>query len=592
MRKITILCFLLLISFIGNAQVKLRRICVGASGDITVMWYPYSDTCTAVDKIVVYAAKNTGAAFNAVDSLTSGDYSEYVHKGAKAVYGAGGFYFIKYVLNCGSTKIVFSDTLEVDITEPSPITPDSVSVINGKAVLGWTPVGAPDTKGYLLFKVENQGSTVINQVVDSIYGRNSSEYIDTNISDNPNVSSQSYKLNVFDSCINISPFDNEVKTILLGLSQDTCQHEIFLSWTGYEGWPVDSYAVFLYNSSSLPLTGMRRVGSVSGTQNAFTYQAGISANRNYYFMVRAYKQGLPYSSSSSNVAIIKSLFSGAAGYIYIRKVTVADGKVKIVWTVEYPQALTYFEILSGSSKTYMTPIGKVNINNSTTYSFDDNNADPDKDVRYYQVQAYDICGAASGLSNISNNIVLKAFDIPKGRALSWNKYGTWNAGMGRYYISRSITDSNLVSFDTLGSTDSTIFQYSDFSVIDTTSDLGFCYVLQAVEGKGDTLGFMDTIYSNISCIVEAPIIYFPNALIRQGINKAFQPTFLYVDFSHSSYQIYDRWGNMVSSENDVRKGWVAMENGQHIEAGVYFYYYKITGLDKKEYYYKGTISVL
>jgi len=571
-----------------QAQVKLRRICVSKSNsDITVIWYQYKDTCTAFEKIVIYARTSVSTPYKAIDSLTKRGLTDYVHVGAALNYQSG-YYFIKYVVNCGGAKSVYSDTLQVDQTAPGTLTPDSVSVVNGHAVFGWVPNNSPNTEGYLLFTVAGP----VNTVVDTILGAGSHYYVDNAVNDNPDAGPLSYKFTVFDSCLNISSLGGSVQTIFLNLSQDTCKRQISLSWTKYIGWPVDSYDVFLYNNPYNPSINPVKIGSVSGLITSFTYQVGFVPNRDYYFMVRAIKGGAPYSSSSSNVAVIQSLFAGSPGYLYIRKVSVVSGHVDIVWSVKYPQVLSYFEVTRGQSGQAFSPLTRVDANGSATYTYTDLSADPYKDISYYQIQAFNVCGAAAGTSNVSNNILLKAYNIQKGRGAIWNFYKAWIGGVGKYNILRSNTDTNIGAFDSAGTVGNSFNGYSDFAVIDTTGNLGFCYYVQAIEGAGDTLGFRDTANSNISCITEAPIIYFPDALIRGGFNKTFQPTFLYVDFSQSSYQIYNRWGTMVASGNDVRKGWDEKTNGDFVETGVYFYYYKITGLNKDVYYYKGTISVL
>lgn len=586
--KFTSLCFLLLISLSAQAQVKLRRICKSnLNSNITVVWYQYKDTCTAVEKIVIYARTSLSTPFKAIDSLANGSLTDYVHVGGQTFYQSG-YYFIKYVVNCGGATVIYSDTMQVDQSAPNTLTPDSVSVINGHAVFGWVPNNAPNTEGYLLFKVTGS----VNTVVDTIYGAGSNFYSDIALSDNPDRGPLTYKFAVFDSCINISSLGNPVQTIFLNLSQDTCKRQISLSWSKYVGWPVDSYEVFLYNNPYNAFVNPVKIGTVSGLQTTFTYQVGFVPNRDYYFMVRAIKSGAPYSGSSSNVAMIQSLFAASAGYLYIRKVSVVSGRVEIVWTVQYPQVISYFEVTKGQSNAAFYPLAKVFANGSATYTYIDSNMDPYKDISYYQIQAFNVCGAAAGTSNVSNNILLEAYNIPKGRSMIWNPYNTWIGGVRKYDILRSNTDTSIGAFDNAGTDSGALNQFSDFTVIDTTGNLGFCYYVQAIEGPGDTLGFIDTANSNVSCIIEAPIIYFPNALIKGGINKTFQPSFLYVDFSQSSYQIYNRWGAMIATGDDVRKGWDEKADGEFVESGVYFYYYKITGLNKEVYYYKGTISVL
>ncbi|MBP6872924.1 MAG: gliding motility-associated C-terminal domain-containing protein, partial [Bacteroidales bacterium] len=86
----------------------------------------------------------------------------------------------------------------------------------------------------------------------------------------------------------------------------------------------------------------------------------------------------------------------------------------------------------------------------------------------------------------------------------------------------------------------------------------------------------DSVYVKLT-IEEIPEfdIYIPNAFSpnADGINDIFQIKFPNSIFSiqHSTLSIFDRWGGMVYTNDDVAVGWDGKKNGNPCPGGVYVY---------------------
>jgi gliding motility-associated-like protein len=72
-------------------------------------------------------------------------------------------------------------------------------------------------------------------------------------------------------------------------------------------------------------------------------------------------------------------------------------------------------------------------------------------------------------------------------------------------------------------------------------------------------------------------LFFPNAFTPDGdgINEVFGPGTRYIEKFEMS--IYDRWGQLVYSTEDVNKPWDGKVNGADVVTGVYVYKFKAAG---------------
>ena len=72
-------------------------------------------------------------------------------------------------------------------------------------------------------------------------------------------------------------------------------------------------------------------------------------------------------------------------------------------------------------------------------------------------------------------------------------------------------------------------------------------------------------------------MFFPNCFTPDGdgINEVFGPGTRYIE--HFEMSIYDRWGQLVYSTEDVNKPWDGKVGGAGPVTGVYVYKFKAAG---------------
>ena len=78
---------------------------------------------------------------------------------------------------------------------------------------------------------------------------------------------------------------------------------------------------------------------------------------------------------------------------------------------------------------------------------------------------------------------------------------------------------------------------------------------------------IDVTIEDCSCTPFVPDAFTPN---NDGINDTFQA---YSNCLSGNYElrIFDRWGNLLFTSNDINEGWDGIFNGQKMSIGIYIY---------------------
>lgn len=122
-----------------------------------------------------------------------------------------------------------------------------------------------------------------------------------------------------------------------------------------------------------------------------------------------------------------------------------------------------------------------------------------------------------------------------------------------------------------------------------TPDVGsYDYILKGTTTNG-CVGY-DTI--NIT-VANGPYVVVPNAFSPNGdgLNDEFRV--LAAGYTKLiTFKIFDRWGRVVFSTPDFKKGWNGFINGRRCELGTYFWYIVAIDLDGKSKMLKGDVTLI
>ena len=87
------------------------------------------------------------------------------------------------------------------------------------------------------------------------------------------------------------------------------------------------------------------------------------------------------------------------------------------------------------------------------------------------------------------------------------------------------------------------------------------------------------------------MIYIPNSFSPYGYNTVFKPLGEIKSAKNYSFQIFNRWGQLIYETNDPEQGWDGKLNGEYVPHGAYIYYLNFDNVDEK-YEKVGTVNIL
>ena len=573
MKKLIIgLLFLVSSTSLLAQKLVLKRVCNSGNNN-QLTWQFQASSCTLIGNAKLYAKESFSQAFYLINNAVNPISGNFTHNNANVPSVKDWYYFFEYASICGSDTFTFhTDTLQIDNTKPDSTILDSVSVdpINNVVQLGWTSNKTADFFAYYLYNYDRADPRLIENFKDTFF-------IDLNPV-NPKSKSLSYDITSADSCNNRKEYGAyQHKTIHLIGKIDTCINAITLSWTPYVGWPVGEYQIFRSTNGST----FNWIASTAGSVLKFEETINLpGANISYFVRARKEKDLKVSSSSNSSPALILGKSINPSNTIIKQITNDTDNKIQVEIARNPLADYLNIELLRVNTAGMVESVFNFN-NNENEYI--DNTAN--NKFRYdYYILSRNMCGVVSDSSPFSNNIVLNLNGNNNNIDLFWNRYFTWNTGVKNYTIYRSSGNNinEAINFTAIANaqTDTLISILKDNFAVN-------CFYVLATDNSNLLVS-----RSNVACYVKAGKVYYPNAIVPNGINKTFTFVGEGVDLQNSSIAIYNRWGQVEYAANSIEAGWDGKDNNRkEVNTGVYFFIAKIkVGLETIDI--NGSISVI
>jgi gliding motility-associated-like protein len=118
------------------------------------------------------------------------------------------------------------------------------------------------------------------------------------------------------------------------------------------------------------------------------------------------------------------------------------------------------------------------------------------------------------------------------------------------------------------------------------------YLVEARESLGNQYGFRESSLSNEVLAGQRTRIYVPNAICPNGVNNELKPVVLFVDASGYSFQIYNRWGQLIFETDELEQGWDGTFQGKPVEGGIYVYLLRYRNALGEDQVQKGNVAVI
>jgi gliding motility-associated-like protein len=580
-KHIVLIVFILFTSYFTSLAVKIHRICIKGT-DVIIIYYPISDTCQNFESVIIYARENPFVPFKPIDTIYDPSVNDYIHQNAVTINTKWN-YFLKLIRYCPSKDSVYSDTMAIDLTNPNVIEIDSVTVKNGRTEIGWKASAAADTKGYVIYYEDISGNIGI---IDTVYGIGNNFYRD-NVTGNPNIKTEKYRIAPMDSCDNLSVMSREHNTLLVSSAQDTCKEEISLSWNKYTRWPDNQTDYYIYFSTNGGLYTLAHKMQNTNTNHTLT---GLADTTSYCFFITAHNRDSNYFSTS-NITCITTNFIDKPEYVYLKNVTVNNDQIDISWSIDRISQIREFRVYRKEGTKSFILAQTIPYDNNTDYLISDDTADFNNQRYRYYIEATDVCNNQPIKSNEGGNILLDNKQIENYYQLRWNIYSYWSGGIKQQTIYNKKEED--LSWSYLDNPSNTDDVYRKNLMVSEFKGKEVCFYVENEEGDTNKYGFQEKSVSNITCISGVPIVYIPNAFYPKGVNKFFMPVGKNIDSTKTEITIFNRWGQFVWNSNGITEGWDGRNmNDQEMPGGVYYYHISIVGKDKSKLDFKGDVTLL
>jgi hypothetical protein len=444
---------------------------------------------------------------------------------------------------------------------------DSISVnnANNSVYIGWIPSVSADTRGYLVYRLEN--GVIVN--TDTVFGVNASFF--EAMSANPESGSVSYAIVAFDNCGNISNQTEVHSSMFFQTSLSSCENKVELNWSPYRGWTAipSNYRILVAINGAAFTVEL----TVAGNSTSTTI-SDLIPGANYCIKIQAV-DATGILSSTSNDVCFNADVENIPDFLYLRRSTVLDDGTAF--------STCYFDTTGDSyfykivRKSFPQNVIDTLLNSpipigSNYLNYTDLNALTSSTSYTYYYLLLNKCNEPSLISNPGRTIYLEgAAGEGFFNRLKWNNYIDWDAGVEKYLVFRSLNGGNTYDFLADNGLDTT---FTDNVIDEVDTLMQFCYYVEAVENAGNQFGFRDSSTSNKICVTQEPTIYIPNTFrpASFGKNASFKPLGLYEKLATNlEFRIFNRWGEQLFFTIDALEAWDGKYLSRIVQSGIYTY---------------------
>ena len=166
--------------------------------------------------------------------------------------------------------------------------------------------------------------------------------------------------------------------------------------------------------------------------------------------------------------------------------------------------------------------------------------------------------------------------------LIWNAYVGWKNGVHHYVVEKfGETGQLLLSVNTGNTT----------TYLDDTQDLNNQSALYRITAIPNQAGVRPS-SSNSITIIKEPNLFYPTAFTpnNDGLNDVFNVFGQFI--TTFEMRIFNRWGEMMYSTDDLEKGWDGHFKGTLMPEGTYVFRANITDQAGRTFERSGTILLL
>jgi gliding motility-associated-like protein len=454
----------------------------------------------------------------------------------------------------------------------------TVNQPSGTLELTWSLSPSPDVAGYVVYTFrDNAGfepDTIRDPYATSYIRGLASPYF-----------SDSLVVAAIDSSGNISPLSNELHTVFLVSSIDTCNKRLDVQWNSYSSSPkkVTSYSILV------SVNGGNYVVSQEVPANINNYVLNdFSTNSQYCFLVRANLDGGFNSLSNKGCVITK--MQRLPLWINADYATINSGnEISLSFTIDPSSQISHFSLerKNKSAGTYNEIAKPESSGGKVLYI--DKQADI-KTVNSYRLTAINNCNKPLTTSNYSSNIVLTLERKENDLIFSWNAYRSWTGKVSSYIL--LINTGNGFHEKAVLPPSDTIYKINYSDIMYEITDKEACFYVAATE-ISNPHGIKGYALSSTVCTIPTENITVPNVFTPNNdlVNDFFKPVLSFIPTDYHMI-ISDKTGKVLFETRDFHAVWDGSQGGNPLPTGAYLWFMKVSTPSGKNISKTGTITII
>lgn len=488
---------------------------------------------------------------------------------------------------CKSISRIDGDTFQHTI-HPDPPTLQLVAVdtTTRTAHLTWAPPTTPKTAGYLVYRYHNGTYTLL----DTIWGALSTTYHDG--VNQPCDTPVTYAVATIDSCGLVSTWSLHHHTLLPQITQAPCGDEQTITWDAYINFPAGTggYRVYEMVDGAPPgLLTTTTPGTLSYTNS------NLLMGTAYCYLIQAFDSTQQFIANSCIVCYTTTLPEPVEVF-YIKTATVENNShIKVVLFTDPNMPVNEYHLYRSDDGLTFNQIATIPVAATAEIDYHDHSVDVHARPYFYRAEVVDVCGRIADTSNTVKTILLQVSNTHGSaiNTITWNDYEGFSGAPTSYHLWRSIGGVTDPLPLTIAPPATGIWHDEVTELIDCEG--GFSYVIEAIEGTGNLYGLNAKSLSNEASITMPPKIFVPSAFVPTSAidaNSRFMPFGHCVTNEGYTFEVFNRFGQMIFTTQEVNTGWDGTYLGQPVPEGVYAWRLTINYPDGALYKTAGTVTLI
>jgi gliding motility-associated-like protein len=370
-----------------------------------------------------------------------------------------------------------------------------------------------------------------------------------------------FRLTAFDPCNNLNYYSNIICSSNFDVTAQNNNNRLT--------WVTSSVGVIDYSITKNPGTPLNAASTTTFLNDPNT----ICGTEYCYQLTANYSGAQSISLQKCTTAISTDIPTVVEN---ISTIVGTNSTVELRWTQDPAFNVTAYLVTKAVNGTF------AERDTVTTPTFTDDAYASDA-TSCYTINYDDACANKSPVSvEVCPIILVGSLQEDNAISLSWNAYNGWRNGVDHYIVEKFSDQGQLLRTFNAG---------VNTTYVDNTQDLLNQVALYRITAVANDGGIVSSV-SNTITIIKDPNLFYPTAFTPNAdrLNDIFNVFGQYI--TNFEMRIFNRWGEMMYSTEDIDQGWNGFYKGTLMPEGTYVFRATITDQAGRTFDRSGTVLLL